>query len=480
MTSAAPTKPIPPVTLQAGLDAALPSVLTIGKGTVLPIEGWCFHPEQPLRRLELLINGHAQPVQTHGIFRPDRAEQFSGTAIERKQAGFSGFWTLAEVTAQMETGVATIGLRAELRDGRVAEAELGQIEFRAALPFQPYALPLRTRTEPLVAICMATFNPDIARFRRQIETLRTQTYPHWFCVISDDASEPARLAEMRQVLAGDERFVLIANAERLGFYHNFERALAFAPQEAAFIALADQDDDWRPHKLVACVAQFTPETLLVYSDLRIVSDTGDVWASTFWERRRNNFTDLGALIMLNTVPGAATVIRRELLETVLPFPPRLNQLIHDHWIAVMALTLGKLAFVDEPLYDWIQHQANVLGFGEQARPSHWQLLREATRRLFTVAGRVEAREVYRDHVLPRAVLARVAALRTGNAASPVKSQTLRQIAALADAPSALAWLVKHGWSRLELTNGLEYFLLPGAGWRHSLVLKSRLRQGLTF
>ena len=100
------------------------------------------------------------------------------------------------------------------------------------------------------------------------------------------------------------------------------------------------------------------------------------------------------------------------------------------------------------------------------------MLRAST--LLHAARQVDRREQQ------RAVLARVAALRAGNAAVPAKAQVLQQIAALADAPSAWAWLVKHGWSRLELTNGLEYFLLPGAGWRHYLVLKSRLRQGLTF
>ena len=53
--------------------------------------------------------------------------------------------------------------------------------------------------------------------------------------------------------------------------------------------------------------------------------------------------------------GAASLLRRELLDHALPFPPAQFAHFHDHWIALVALSLGEIAFVDEPLYDYVQH-----------------------------------------------------------------------------------------------------------------------------
>ena len=96
---------------------------------------------------------------------------------------------------------------------------------------------------------MATFEPDLALFRAQVESLRAQTDERWVCVVSDDASAPEHFERIRAELGDDPRFLLSRSEERLGFYRNFERALALAPAEAELIALCDQDDRWHPDKL---------------------------------------------------------------------------------------------------------------------------------------------------------------------------------------------------------------------------------------
>ena len=34
---------------------------------------------------------------------------------------------------------------------------------------------------------------------------------------------------------------------------------------------------------------------------------------------------------------------------------------HDHWLALVAMALGEVAYVDRPLYDYVQHPGAVLG-----------------------------------------------------------------------------------------------------------------------
>ncbi|MCX6385946.1 MAG: hypothetical protein NTV40_04810 [Solirubrobacterales bacterium] len=124
--------------------------------------------------------------------------------------------------------------------------------------------------------------------------------------------------------------------------------------------MADQDDYWQPQKLETLVSQIGDATL-VYSDARIVDESGAVIADTYWSARKNNHSDLISLLTANSVTGAAALLRRDLLDYVLPFPPGQFSHFHDHWIALVALALGDIAFVDGPLYDYTQHAGAVLG-----------------------------------------------------------------------------------------------------------------------
>src|SRR5436305_1551689 len=213
---------------------------------------------------------------------------------------------------------------------------------------------------PLVAICMATFEPEPRLLEGQIGSIREQTHENWVCLVSDDGSSAERLGHLRALTAGDERFTLSVGEERLGFYANFERALGMVPPEAGFVALADQDDRWYPEKLAALLAELG-EAQLVYSDMRIVDEAGAVVSETFWRGRRNNYTDLASLLLANTVTGAASLFRRQLLELVLPFPEPVGDPFHDQWIAAIALAVGEIAYVERPLYDYVQHGGAARG-----------------------------------------------------------------------------------------------------------------------
>jgi glycosyltransferase involved in cell wall biosynthesis len=320
---------------------------------------------------------------------------------------------------------------------------------------------------PLVAICMATFEPDRRLLERQISSIREQTHERWLCLISDDGSGAESLEHLRKLIAGDERFTLSIGEGRLGFYANFERALRMVPPEAGLIALADQDDRWYPEKLAALIAA-RGDAELVYSDMRIVDEAGEVISDTFWRGRRNNYTDLASLLLANTVTGAASLFRRELLDLVLPFPEPVGDPFHDQWIAAVALATGRIAYVKRPLYDYVQHGGAARGH-EAAMRSYdprrrldWRNPRATLAELSAHAERAYEMNARRIASSARAIQARTDGL------EPNKAWALERLARLDTKRPPVGWLARRSLRRLRGHNetmGIELSLLAAVLWR---------------
>ena len=346
--------------LAFGLDEPLPDQILVGKGEILPLRGWCYSVNGPLRTLEVVAGGTVTAVPNHSWGRTDIfAEQCptldqSGNSL---LSGFHAFIPFAPVTADTDV---TLSLRATLKDGDVVEQAIGTVRLRTGYGADPAKVTWQS-AGPRVAICMAMFRPPPALFLAQVASIQAQTHTNWVCIISDDNTEQEDYDRIRAQLSSDERFVFFQNQSRLNFYDNFQQALCHAPADADFIALCDQDDVWHPNKLETLLGAFKDGTQLAYSDARLVGEDGQVLSHTFWVGRRNNYTDLSTLLVANTITGAASMIRASLLPDVLPFPRQVGPAFHDHWIGLVAMVRGGVAYVDTPLYDYVQHGSGVIG-----------------------------------------------------------------------------------------------------------------------
>jgi glycosyltransferase involved in cell wall biosynthesis len=340
--------------------------------------------------------------------------------------------------------------------------------------------------EPVVAICMATFEPQPSLLEKQVASIQAQTHSRFICAVSDDASNRRSFAHVERVCAADRRFTPSRSARRLGYYRNFERALRLVPEEAEYVAFCDQDDVWHPDKLQTLLhALKAPDVLLAYSDMNIVSEDGELLAPSYWTDRRNNFTDLGSLLMVNTVTGAASLFRRELLDDALPFPPDTGRSYHDHWLACVALALGRIAFVDRPLHDYVQHGANVVGRHEPLPDEFKGGLVNALRRFATGPRRrlrnsVEhAPRYYREEVVRIQTVARALEERLGDRIRPEVQGIVHELAHLSSSPRAVLGLLGrsardvHGESE---TLGIENQLIKGILWHWQDEARRRLRR----
>ena len=220
-----------------------------------------------------------------------------------------------------------------------------------------------------IAICLATHNPPCELFRSQIESLRQQTHSQWTCFIADDASSLQSRDLIRAETAGDDRFVVVEHSHRLGTYRNFERALLHVDATLTdYIALCDQDDHWYPDKLTTLADALDSTAPMAFSAMHVIHD-GAPRADI--ERYPSTHATLrlaaDELMVRNVVPGAAAMFKSSLLPMVLPFPDAGTWAFHDQWIAVVAAINGSIRYVDRPLYDYVQHDANAAGFSDRTR-----------------------------------------------------------------------------------------------------------------
>ncbi len=324
---------------------------------------------------------------------------------------------------------------------------------------------------------MATYNPPDDLFRAQLNSIRSQTHTNWLCFISDDQSSEERYQALLDAIAGDPRFVVSRASTRLGFYRNFERALAMVPGSAQYVVLADQDDCWHSDKLEALRAGLGAAQL-VYSDARVTSRDGELISETWWSTRKNNHSDMLSLLVANSVTGAASLLRRELLEDALPFPPAQFAHFHDHWLGLVALARGEIAFIDRPLYDYVQHGSASLG---HAAANQMTSLRDRLRRGRDLHERVRMwRLHYFVDVCRLSQFAAVLQLRCGAKMTRRRRRILERFLTADRSPLALTNLALRGareliGNRTPETLGAEWMLFHAFAWRRLLALSARER-----
>jgi glycosyltransferase involved in cell wall biosynthesis len=219
-----------------------------------------------------------------------------------------------------------------------------------------------------VSVALASYNG--ARFiDEQLASLAAQTRLPDELVVCDDGSTDDTLAHVERFAAGAPFEVrIVRNPDNLGFSGNFQRALSLVTGDVVFIC--DQDDIWYPEKIATSLAalESDPAAALVVNDEHLMDGEGNRLNATFL----GNVRKLGYPDTYHCA-GCCTVIRRELLDLLLPLGAPIN---YDLWISNLADFLGLKRVIDVPLQLYRRHGDNstetVLA---EERASLWRLFR---------------------------------------------------------------------------------------------------------
>lgn len=218
-----------------------------------------------------------------------------------------------------------------------------------------------------VSVALASYNGE-KYLREQLDSILTQSYPIYELIIVDDCSCDSTSQILHHYAAQYPQIHLEFNPHNLGVVKTFERALQLCRGE--LIALADQDDYWSNDK-IAKLVNALGDSLLIHSDILVVDEAlQPLQEGQFTHKRltRGLYVDY---LLFNDVTGCTLLMKRELLDLVLPIPDGVY--MHDHYLALIAAFYKRISYLDAPLVKYRQHSSNVVGAKATNQKNHHQL-----------------------------------------------------------------------------------------------------------
>lgn len=222
-----------------------------------------------------------------------------------------------------------------------------------------------------VSLAMTTYN-GTKYIEKQLDSLRTQTYPFDEVVICDDVSKDGTKEFVEQYI---DRYSLhnwyfCQNETNLGFAENFKQAISRTTGDIIF--LADQDDEWHTDKIekmisvymnipavkaLACNLQFIDENSHLFIPERVPN-----WYRNMQEVSKIHVSGIDFLTICNSnfAPGCVMSFTREIadlyINTNYPLP------IHHDWLlALLAASHNGYYYINDKLIDYRIHSNNAIG-----------------------------------------------------------------------------------------------------------------------
>lgn len=243
------------------------------------------------------------------------------------------------------------------------------------------AVPGPSAPPPHIRIVMATRN-GAAFLPQQLESIVGQEHGAWSLFVGDDGSQDATCDIIRAF--GDahpQRDVQLVAGPGRGSAANFLTQAAAAVRPGDWLAFADQDDVWMPHKLARALDQIGPVAageVVAYSSRAHLADA-DLTPQGIspLHPRPPGF---GNALVQNVISGYATVLSpaaADLVVRSVPHALAAGVPFHDWWIYQVITGAGGRVVLDaEPGLYYRQHGGNILGHhgGTRARLVRMKLL----------------------------------------------------------------------------------------------------------
>ncbi len=219
-----------------------------------------------------------------------------------------------------------------------------------------------------VAILLCTYNGQ-RYLSEQLESVATQTYPHWRMWVSDDDSQddtPSILTEYRSKWSNGS--LSIVQGPRRGFVANFLSLCCREEIQAEYYAFCDQDDVWEADKLQRALDRLNTVSAdipaLYGSRTRLVdAENRELGLSALFARPPGFVHALTQ----NIASGNTMVFNHAAIALLRDAGSKVAVVAHDWWLYLLVSGAGGQVVYDAyPSVRYRQHSNNVVGM-----KMHW-------------------------------------------------------------------------------------------------------------
>ncbi len=219
----------------------------------------------------------------------------------------------------------------------------------------------------MIDILLAAYNGE-KYISEQIESIINQTYTDWILYIKDDCSTDRTVDIVREYekkYSGKIKLVLSEQSSGSA-KNNFFSMLKYSKH--AYVMTCDQDDIWLPDKIELTYNKMKETEkenkeipILVHTDLKVVDENLNIISESLFalQNMNSNRDKINNILVQNIVTGCTVMVNRNLLSYIIEIPK--NAIMHDWWMALVASSLGKIAFVNSSTMLYRQHGKNSVG-----------------------------------------------------------------------------------------------------------------------
>ena len=212
-----------------------------------------------------------------------------------------------------------------------------------------------------IQVLLSTYNGE-KYIKEQIDSILKQEEVEISLLIRDDGSCDKTL-EIIEDFKKSNPNITYYSGKHLGPARSF-MDLINNSGEFNYYAFSDQDDVWKPKKLISAINKLNQsnQPSLYLSSMDIVDENLNFIETKYVD---GNFCFEGEMIK-NFATGCTQVFNKSLKEIIKSYTP--NYIImHDSWITRVCYAIGGNVIIDKNSYiNYRQHQNNVLGYKEKS------------------------------------------------------------------------------------------------------------------
>ena len=210
--------------------------------------------------------------------------------------------------------------------------------------------------KPTVSIAMATYNGE-KYIREQLDSLYSQTYPHYEIVVVDDKSSDSTLSILEEYHK-KRGLIYIKNEHNLGINKTFEKALKNCSGD--YVMFCDQDDIWYPNKIEDTLKKMLEieDDLPAVISSQCIDIDGNGKIIKQQPIKKDTHSIGSNLVGQRHSQGCSLMLNRELINILKPFPSQ--RPLYDVYVSFIAASCGVKYNIGYPLMKYRHHESNVI------------------------------------------------------------------------------------------------------------------------